>query len=141
MTKLRKSTFKHVESEVYDLQETLSRIDLIRHEILHGTHRDVDSPQPGRNSVRAITNESEQKATLLVEHKQLRRMEKVTSAILKVYDGLIDEKQQLIKLYYWKRPGELTWDGVSKELNISRRTAIRWRKAFIYGIAKELGER
>ena len=139
--KLKKATFKYIESEVYSLQETLREIDIIRYELLHSTDVDLDSPQPGRNSVRDITDETEVKATALVEHRKLNRLEKVTSAILKVYDNLIPEKQELIKLYYWKRPGELTWNGIAKKLHIGRATALRWRKAFIYDIAEELGER
>src|SRR5699024_2620897 len=139
--KLSKETFKYIEGKVYNIHSYLHEIDMMRYEILHGTGVDVDSPQPGRNSVRAITDEVERKAFDLVEHKKLKRYEQLTSAILKVYDSLIDEKQELIKLYYWQRPGELTWNGVAKELHIGRATAIRWRKAFIYEIAKELGER
>lgn len=100
----------------------------------------MDSPQPGRNSVRNVTDETGVKAIALHEHKRLEKMERNSNAILKVYDNLIDEKKELVKLYYWKRPGELTWEGIAKEIHVSRITAIRWRKAFVYAIAKELGE-
>lgn len=139
--KLRKATFKYIESEVYHLQETLRMIDLIRYEILHGTSKEDSNPEAGKNSVRDITDETERKATALFEEKRLRKLEKNSNAILKIYDDLIDERKELVKLYYWKRPGELTWEGIAKELHISRRTAIRWRKAFIYKVAEELGER
>lgn len=139
--KLRKPTFKYIESEVFNLQDTLHEIDLMRYEIIHSTSIDLDSPQPGRNSVRNITNQTESKATALMTHKKLERLEEKSNSILKIYDGLIPEKQELIKLYYWKRPGELTWEGVAKEINIARSTAIRWRRTFIYDVAKELGER
>src|SRR5699024_9949014 len=97
--KLRAATFKYIESEVFHLHETLRMIDLIKHEIIHGTNRDIDSPQPGRNSVRNITDETAIKGTELYEHKRLREMEKKSKAILKVYNNLIDEKQELIDLY------------------------------------------
>lgn len=139
--KLRDATFKYIESEVFHIQETLRMIDQIKYEIIHGKNIDIDSPQPGRNSVRNISDETERKATELYEHERLRNMERNSNAVLKVYDGLIEEKKELIRIYYWNRPGELTWDGIAKELNVGRRTAIRWRKSFIYEIAKELGER
>ncbi|PJH58718.1 transcriptional regulator, partial [Salmonella enterica subsp. enterica serovar Typhimurium] len=62
------------------------------------------------------------------------------NAIIGVYNRLIDEKKEVIKLYYWDKPGQLTWDGVAHETSTSRRTAIRWRKKFIQDIADVLGE-
>lgn len=138
--KLKKATFKYIESEVYHLQETLHEIKMLENEIIHGSSIDLDSPRPGRNSVRNISDSTAQKATALSEHVSLKRMNEKTQAILNIYNKLIPEKKELIKLYYWERPGELTWDGVAKKLNIGKRTAIRWRKSFIYDVAKELGE-
>lgn len=138
---IKRRTFQYIESEVYDYHETIKEIKLIQYEILQESSTFTDDPQAGRSSVMNITDVTADKATRLIEHKQLRRMTEITDAIRKTYNGLLEEKKELIKLYYWDRPGELTWDGVAKELCVSRATAIRWRRKFIYEIARELGER
>ncbi|MFA1819019.1 transcriptional regulator [Virgibacillus oceani] len=140
---LKRSTFKYIEAEVYNLHETLKEIELTESELLDPYEEEPDDPTivKGANSVRIPGDPTGKTATLLVEHKTLQRMKQVSGAIKKVYAGLIPEKQEVIKIYYWDKPGELTWDGVAKETDTSRRTAIRWRKHFIYEIAKELGER
>lgn len=139
--KLKRKTFQYLESEVYSFHDTLKEIKLIEYEILNETSTFTEDPQAGRTSVRTISDTTARKGTALAEDKRLQRMETITDAVEKVYNSLIDEKKELIDLYYWKRPGELTWDGVSKELNIGRATALRWRKSFIYQLADELGER
>lgn len=135
-----KRTFKYIEKEIYSLHDTLKEIKLIEYEIVHGNDVDTDSPQPGRTSVRTINDTTAIKATELVEHKRLKRMREKAEAILKVYNSLPEEKKRLIKLYYWDRPGELTWEGVAKELNMGRATAIRWRNSFVLRVAEEMGE-
>ena len=135
-----KRTFKYIEKEIYSLHDTLKEIKLIEYEIVHGNDIDTDSPQPGRTSVRTINDTTAIKATELVEHKRLKRMKEKVDAILKVYNSLPEEKKSLIKLYYWDRPGELTWEGIAKELNMGRATAIRWRNSFVLRVAEEMGE-
>lgn len=140
---MHKDTFRYIEREVYRLHETLKEIKLIEMEILN-PYQEQENDRTviaGANSVRIPGDPTGSTASLLVEHKKLKRMREVTNAIIKVYDGLIKEKKEVIKLYYWDKPGQLTWEGVGKETNTSRRTAIRWRKGFINAIAKELGER
>lgn len=138
--RIDKRTFKYIEKEIYSLHDTLKEIKLIEYEIVHGTDIDIDSPQPGRTSVRTINDTTAIKATELVEHKRLKRMKEKVDAILKVYNSLPEEKKRLIELYYWDRPGELTWEGVAKELNMGRATAIRWRNSFVLRVAEEMGE-
>src|SRR5690554_94875 len=138
--KLKRQTFKYIEREIYDLHDTIKEIKVIEYDIIHGNDTDIDSPQPGRTSARTINDTTAIKATELVEHKRPKRMKEKVNAILKVYNSLPEEKKRLIELYYWERPGELTWDGVAKELHIGRATAIRWRNAFVKRVAKEMGE-
>lgn len=138
--RIDKRTFKYIEKEIYSLHDTLKEIKLIEYEIVHGNDIDIDSPQPGRTSVRTINDTTAIKATELVEHKRLKRMKEKVDAILKVYNSLPEEKKSLVKLYYWDRPGELTWEGVAKELNMGRATAIRWRNSFVLRVAEEMGE-
>lgn len=138
--KLKRKTFQYIESEIYSYWETLKEIKLMEYEILNEYSTYSEDPQAGRTSVRTITDTTALKATALVENKQLRRMKEKTEAISKVYESLIEEKKELIELRYWKRPGELTWDGIAKKLNVGRATAIRWRNDFVYKVAEEMGE-
>lgn len=138
--RIDKRTFKYIEKEIYSLHDTLKEIKLIEYEIVHGNDIDIDGPQPGRTSVRTINDTTAIKATELVEHKRLKRMKEKVDAILKVYNSLPEEKKSLVKLYYWDRPGELTWEGIAKELNMGRATAIRWRNSFVLRVAEEMGE-
>lgn len=139
---LKRETFKYIESEVYDLPATKKEIELRRQEILYPFDEEPDSNNiKGAASVRTISDTTSNTATLLVEDRKLKRMEDVASAIMKVYDSLIDEKKEIIKLYYWQKPRLLTWDGVAEKTHTPKRTALRWRRSFIHDIAKELGER
>ena len=139
--KLDKYTFRYIESEIYAYQDTLKRIDMLRYQIIHETtNNDDENVGAGSNSVRSNHSIPEQKATSLLTDKRLQRMQEKAKAIQKVYDGLLPEKQEVIKLYYWDRPGELTWEGVATKTNTSRATALRWRKQFVCDVAKELGE-
>ncbi|WP_165820894.1 transcriptional regulator [Pueribacillus theae] len=139
---LKPSTFKYIESEIYSYHETVKHIELIEYEIEHSTTNNHDeNTNVGKNSVRANISPVERKVTALLEHKQLKRMYSITDAIKKIYERLDDDKKKLMNLYYWERPGELTWEGIAKECNIGRMTALRWRKQIVYAIAHELGER
>ena len=138
--KLKRQTFKYIEQEIYDLHDTIKEIKAIEYDIIYGNIADSENPIPGRVSAREATDPTAIKATELVEHKKLQRMKEKVNAILKVYNSLPEEKKRLIELYYWERPGELTWDGIAKELHIGRATAIRWRNAFVKQVAQEMGE-
>ena len=138
--KLKRQTFKYIEREIYDLHDTIKEIKVIEYDIIHGNNIDSENPVPGRISARKASDTTAVKATELVEHKKLQRMKEKVNAILKVYNSLPEEKKRLIELYYWERPGELTWDGIAKELNMGRATAIRWRNAFVKRVAQEMGE-
>lgn len=138
--KLKRQTFKYIEQEIYDLHDTIKEIKAIEYDIIYGNISDSENPIPGRVSAQEATDQTAIKATELVEHKKLQRMKEKVNAILKVYNSLPEEKKRLIELYYWEHPGELTWDGIAKELNMGRATAIRWRNAFVERVAQEMGE-
>lgn len=127
---------------MFDYYDTLKRIELKQEEILHPFNEFPDeNTGAGSNSVMTISDPTAKTGSILAEEKELKRMREIVRAIHKVYHRLIDEKKEVIKLYYWDRPGELTWDGVAQETGTSRATALRWRKGFILKVARELGER
>ncbi|MBU7320290.1 transcriptional regulator [Paenibacillus oleatilyticus] len=119
--KIRKGTFHHIESELYAYNDTRKEIVKLKNELLqaHG----------------------ERTATLIIMHRTVEQMERITEAIENVVEQLPPEKQALIKMLFWTRPQLLTWDGIAMELNVGRTTAIRWRDEIIFKIAEKLGWR
>lgn len=136
--KLKKGTFKHVESELYHYHETKKELETLKKDImLAGKAPDLYGG--GRSNVPGDPTGSI--VARVVTHRQIEYLEKVIQAIEKVYRALPTEKQRLVQLKYWTKPQTLTWEGIAKELHVSRRTAINWRDDIIYAIAELLGWR
>ncbi|MFC8563079.1 transcriptional regulator [Peribacillus frigoritolerans] len=138
-SKLKKPTFKHIESELYSYHDTLKEIQFLRTNIMFTKESDDENVGGGRSSF--ISSPTEQIGTRLATHKRLVKLEEISSAIEKVYTGLPETHRQLIKLKYWTRPQTKTWEGIAIELNVSRRQAFNWRKEAINIIAEVLGWR
>lgn len=140
--KVKKATFKHIESELYGYHDTLKEIKLIREEILcDSQEREEENVVGGVNSVRKPGDPTGRVATTLMNHKRLSKLEEITAAIEKVYTGLPDDYQRLVKIKYWKRPQTLTWEGIARELNVGRMTAFRMRDHIVYAVCEVLGWR
>jgi RinA family phage transcriptional activator len=138
-TKLRKATFKHLESELYSYHDTLKEINNLRENIMFCNENEDENIGGGRNSL--PSSPTERIATRLVTHKRLIQLEEVTNAIYKVFQGLPGEYQQLVRLKYWTRPQTLTWEGIAEALHVNRATAMRWRDTVVYAISEALGWR
>ena len=138
-TKIRKPTFKHVESELYHFHDTLREIDEIRKNIMHCRTNEDENTGGGRGSY--ISDPTAQIGTRLATHKKLNRLEEIADAINRVYEALPPERQKLIKLKYWTRPQLKTWDGIALELNVSRRQAMRWRDEIVTAVSEIVGWR
>ena len=137
--KIKKPTFKHIESELYSYYDTLKEIDNIRKDIMFCKENIDENVGGGRSSV--PSSPTEQIGTRLATHKRLNQLEEVANAISKVYTSLPFEYQRLMKIKYWDRPLLLTWDGIALELNVSKRTAYRMRDTIVFAIAEKLGWR
>lgn len=137
--KLRKATFKHIESELYGYKDTLKEIEQLRQNIMFCSESDDENIGGGRSSF--PSSPTEQRATRLVEHKKLNNLEDIANAILRVYTGLPEEYRKLIKLKYWTKPQLKTWEGIAEELHVSRRQAMRWRDEIIYAVSECIGWR
>lgn len=135
--KLKKGTFKHIESELYAFEDTKKEIEWIREEILHRTPM-IDNPE-GRSN--APSDPTATTATLLMTHRRLDQLERIVKAIDQIYQELPDDKKKLIKLKYWTKPQTKTWEGIAQEINISRRQALRWRNEIVFAIADAIGWR
>ena len=77
--KLKRATFKYIESELYSYKDTLKEIDQLRDEILYGRNNDDENIGGGRSSLPG--KPTEQIATRLLTHKTLRNREEVANAI------------------------------------------------------------
>lgn len=135
--KLKKGTFKHIESELYAFEDTKKEIEWIREEILHRTPM-IDNPEGRANTPSDPTATT---ATLLMTHRRLDQLERIVKAIDQIYQELPDDKKKLIKLKYWTKPQTKTWEGIAQEINISRRQALRWRNEIVFAIADAIGWR
>lgn len=136
--KIKKGTFKHIESELYAYHDTCREIEELRKNIL------LSSAVPdltGGGKSNLPGDPTGRVATRLATHRKLEQLERIVYAIEKVVNQLPDEKKKLVKLKYWTKPQTLTWDGIAQELHISRRTAINWRNDIVYAIAEILGWR
>jgi RinA family phage transcriptional activator len=138
-TKLKKATFKHIESELYSYHDTLKEINNLRKDIMFTKENDDENIGGGRSSF--PSSPTEQIATRLATHKRLGQLEEVTHAIQKVYTGLPEDYQKLMRLKYWTRPQTLTWEGIADKIPVSRRTAFNMRDEVVWSIGEVLGWR
>jgi RinA family phage transcriptional activator len=138
-TKLKKATFKHIESELYSYHDTLREINNLRKDIMFTKENDDENIGGGRNNM--ISSPTERIATRLATHKRLNNLEEVTHAIQKVYTGLPEDYQKLVRLKYWTKPQLKTWDGIAEEIHVSRRTAFNMRDEVVYYIGEVMGWR
>lgn len=136
--KLKRATFKYIESELYSYKDTLKEIDRLRDEILYGNADIDENVGGGRSSLPG--KPTEQIATRLLTHKTLRNLEEVANAITDVYDMVTDDHRKVIELKYFKNP-HLTWDDVAYQLNMHRNTAFKLRREVVQLIANKLGLR
>lgn len=138
-TKLKKATFKHIESEIYSYKDTLREIDELRKNIMFCSENDDENVGGGRSSL--PSSPTEQIGTRLATHKRLGKLEEIANAIEKVYTGLPETHRKLVELKYWTRPQTKTWDGIAVEMNVSRRQAFRWKDEIISAVSEVLGWR
>jgi RinA family phage transcriptional activator len=137
--KLKKATFKHIESELYSYHDTLKEIKFLRNNLMFCKESDDENIGGGRSSF--ISSPTEQIGTRLATHKKLNKLEEIANAIEKVYTGLPEDYQKLVRVKYWTRPQILTWDGIAENMHISRRTAFRMRDEVVDSVAEVLGWR
>jgi len=137
--KIRKGTFRHIESELSLYHETKKEIIRLKNDIIFA------SPVRDENSGGGRTNwpgdPTGKTAVLIAMHRKIEQLERIVEAIESVYSELSKEKQELVRLKYWTKPQTLTWDGIALRLGVSRRTALNWRDEIISEIAEKIGWR
>lgn len=134
MTKMKPSTFKHIEAELASFHDTKKEIEKRREEIMNPTM--TEELVGGRSN--EPSDPTGRIATRLVMDKRLGELERIESAISSVYDKLADKPKQLVHLNYWTRQKK-TWEGMAMELEVGRATLFRWRNEIIKAIGENLG--
>ena len=135
--RIKKATFRYIESEIAHYHETLKEIECIKmmmYEEGEGRSYSVD----GRRS-NMIGDPTFKKAAKVVMNRQIQHLEKVVNAIGEVYGALPEEKKRLVELLYWNKPQKYTWDGIAEQFHYSKKTLQRWRNAIVEEIAERLG--
>lgn len=135
--KLRRGSFKHVESELFHYHETMRDIHLLRESILHQTAITDENVGGGKSNLPGDPTGT--RAIALLTNRKLDSMTRIVHAIEYVVERLPEEKRRLLELRYWTKPQTLTWPGISMKLNISSRQAHRWREEIVTAIAELLG--
>lgn len=139
VAKLKKQTFKYIESELHSYHDTLREIKFLRNNLIFCKESEDENIGGGRSSF--ISTPTEQIGTRLATHKKLTHLEEIANAIEKVYTGLPEEYQKLVRLKYWTKPQTKTWEGIANELHVSRRQAFNWRDEIINVLGEVLGWR
>lgn len=137
-----KITFKKTEAEWYNYHHTLKEIARLREEIMNPFDEEPDTNVGGGvNSVRIPGDPTERMATRLTTSRQLSYLTGIVEAIEQVYNAIPDNYKKLVRIKYWNKNNELTWDGIALELSVSKRQAIRWRDEIIHATVEVLGWR
>lgn len=138
-----KITFKKTESEWYNYHHTLKEIVRLREEIMYPFDEEINDPTvvAGNNSVRNPGDPTGRMATRLYTSKQLSYLNEVVEAIDRVYNALPDNYKELVRMKYWRKNNQWTWQRIADELGIGRATAIRRRNEVIQATIEILGWR
>lgn len=132
--KLKKATFKHIESELYYYHDTVKEIDKLRKQIM------FDKGPEDESGIRSteVGRPTERIATRLLTHKRLRNLEEMAEAIEYAFHSLSEDHQKVIKTKYWSKK-RYNWDDVSIQCNMHRNTAMKLRKDVVSLIADKIG--
>ena len=130
-------TFKQIE---IILQEYPRYEDYIkrREEELLNPYVPQDTNQGGGKANRT-SDTTAIKAITLADDRILQRIKFQHQAVKRTYESADEITQDIIEEYYFKQPRTKTWDGIALQVNSSKRTCFRIRKAFFSKLADELG--
>lgn len=150
--KLKRATFRHIEAEIHNYNETLRAMQTIRDDILHS------SPPPDLTRVSECRTDSSvaRRATLLADNRLLREMQRITEAIASTYAVAKQVSREALYVKYglaigWEPPEQLVMEmGRRSRFDLSARdmawllgvdesTFHRHRTGFVYGVAERLG--
>jgi RinA family phage transcriptional activator len=136
---ITKPTFKKLEAEWYGYHHTLTEIARLRENIMN-PHQEQDE-NIGGGKANTVGSPTERIATRLTTSKQLNYLTEIVDAIERVYNALPNDYQKLVRLRYWNKNKNVTWDNIASELHVSERQSRRWRTEIIQATAELLGWR
>lgn len=136
--KLKRGTFKHIESELFYYKETKKELKRLKDEILYATPY-YEMTGGGRSNLPGDPTGAT--ATMMISHRRIEQLGRVVEAIGEVYEQLPEEKKKLVRLKYWTKPQTRTWQGIANQIPVNRSTALRWRNEIVSLIAEKLGWR
>ncbi|MCY1587594.1 transcriptional regulator [Staphylococcus pettenkoferi] len=134
---LRKSTQRYLESELSNYRHIDKDIQRVREEVLN-PWQPTDT-NIGGDRVHSNVSVTEIKATRVVNDRRLSQLARMKSAIDIVYRTSSKESQQLMDIYYFKKPRTLNLTGVAQEICVSKSTAYELRREILTKLADELG--
>ena len=130
--KLRKSTFRYIEQEIYTHPETKVALDELTEDIILATppYQEIRTLEP--------SDPTGTSASLLATNKLRMRMIDTVYAIDISFIELTPEYRDPLEDKYWKR-SYLTWEDIAQLYHVERRTLYRWRSGFVADVARRLG--
>ena len=153
--KLKRTTYRHIEAEIYAYYDTLKAIQKLRTDIILAGRKEAYGSVVGGKF--AGTSIVERRATKLADSILLREMERITKAIADTYALAKEECRRVVWVKYglalegWEPPAKLAArmegrnrfdmspDDMAEVLNVDRATFYRYRSGFVYGVAERLG--
>lgn len=139
MEKLKKTTFRYLEDELFSYMDTLQEIKRLRDEIMYNNNNSDENTGGGRSSL--PSDPTGQIATRLATHKKLNYLEGVTLTISKVYETLPELHKEFLRLKYWTKPQNLTIIGIAEKMSVSQSRCYQLREEIIQLLALEMGYR
>lgn len=135
--KMRRDTYRYIESEIRMFNDTAKEYQRRRSELLTDRHEQDDAQSSSKpNTVSAPT---ERYAIRLVDDRRLKKLQEVLEAIEVVYERSSEDHKRFVEMNYWDRPRARTIEGIAQELKVSTRTVYRLRNEIVYSIANRMG--
>ncbi|EGQ4029809.1 transcriptional regulator [Staphylococcus pseudintermedius] len=138
MTEIKPGTFRYIESEIYNLEQTKEDIKRLRLEILNPMQSADENIVYGPLRSGEPARTTEIMATRLMTNKMLRNQEEMVQAIERTYSKLPVEHKKVIQLKYWSS-NHLKMEHIADECHMHRNTAGKIRKNFVKAVALEVG--
>lgn len=129
------ANFRYIEDKLYRYYELIKYIEDREDDIINST-----GPQSDGGHGSSISDITGQRGMQLADNQEIMELKRVIRAIEKtvsMYQTLDPLKYDVIKLKYFDK--RFTDFGITKQLNISRRTFYRYRREAIACIGKYLG--
>ena len=130
-------TFKQIEIILQEYPRYEGYINRREEELLN-PYTPTDTNIGGGKSNRT-SDTTAVKAITLADDRILQRIRFQYRVVKRTYDSADEDTQEIIKEYYFKQPRTKTWHGIALQVNSSKRTCFRIRKAFFSKLADELG--